>query len=178
MLGLVVAELYVYSVKLILMLTQETLKEWLYYDADTGVFKWAFSPSSKIRVGTLAGTVHSKGYRQIVLLGKRYQEHVLAWLYMTGAFPASEIDHKNRERGDNRWMNLRLSTRSLNMQNQTRARKDSRTGFLGVRKDGNRFMARIGLDGKRIYLGCFDTAEKAHAAYLAAKKEMHPGAIA
>lgn len=43
------------------------------------------------------------------------------------------------------------------------------TGFRGVGKRGSRFFAQIQLKGVVTYLGAFDTAEEAHAAYLAAR---------
>lgn len=41
----------------------------------------------------------------------------------------------------------------------------------GVSKSRNKFKSTIRLDGKYIYLGTFNTPEKAHAAYLKAKEE-------
>jgi hypothetical protein len=38
----------------------------------------------------------------------------------------------------------------------------------------NRFVARIQVDGVYKHIGCFATAEKAHEAYLAAKRKLHP----
>lgn len=50
----------------------------------------------------------------------------------------------------------------------------AKSGLLGVcaTKSGERFMANIKSRGKRYYLGTFDTAEEAHAAYVDARKEM------
>lgn len=48
--------------------------------------------------------------------------------------------------------------------------KKNKHGFRGVVKDGNRFGARIGINGKYKYISWHDTAEKAHEAYLQAKK--------
>jgi hypothetical protein len=100
---------------------------------------------------------------------------------MTGAWPLFEIDHRNGIGTDNRWKNLRDGTRSFNIQNQRRARSDNKTGFLGVHRSGKKerkgFVAKIQLDGKQRYLGVFSTAEAAHAAYLAAKRRIHPGCV-
>ena len=48
------------------------------------------------------------------------------------------------------------------------------SGYLGVQVAGARFEACIRHQGRTIHLGTFDTAELAHAAYLARKREIHP----
>lgn len=86
---------------------------------------------------------------------------------MTGEWPADMIDHKNRDRTDNRWENLREATRS---QNNANRRASSTHGFKGAtfnRRQG-RWMAQTKVNGKRVYLGYYDTPEEAHAAYVAA----------
>jgi hypothetical protein len=64
----------------------------------------------------------------------------------------------------------------MNQQNQRKARLDNKSGFLGVGRIGKRWQARISYPGgKDTYLGLFDTPELAHAAYLEAKRRLHPG---
>jgi group I intron endonuclease len=41
----------------------------------------------------------------------------------------------------------------------------STTGYRGVIPEGRRWTARIGINGRRVHLGVFDTPEEAHAAY-------------
>jgi hypothetical protein len=38
-----------------------------------------------------------------------------------------------------------------------------------------KFCARLSLGGERLFLGHFDTAELAYAAYLSAKRRLHAG---
>ena len=61
------------------------------------------------------------------------------------------------------------------MENQRRARGNSRTGLLGVTADlrSGRFAANIKAAGRRHYIGSFATPEEAHAAYVAAKRQLH-----
>jgi len=97
---------------------------------------------------------------------------------MTGAWPQFEIDHKDTNRTNNRWGNLRDVPHAVNVQNRRKAQRNSRTGVLGVfSQTPGRFYSRIEADSHRVrkYLGTFDSAEAAHAAYVAAKRELHPG---
>lgn len=47
--------------------------------------------------------------------------------------------------------------------------KLAKTGFKGVSIRGNKFASVVCINGKKIYLGLFDTATQAHEAYLKAK---------
>lgn len=106
--------------------------------------------------------------------GRRYLAHRLAWLIMTGEWPATEVDHRDTDPGNNAWTNLRLATRSQNMQNRRAAGRNSATGVLGVSPCRSRYRAVIKTSGRIRHLGVFATVEAAEAAYLAAKVELHP----
>lgn len=72
-----------------------------------------------------------------------------------------DVDHVNGDRLDNRRANLRTATRSQNVFNQTRNRRNT-SGRTGV-VSGYRglFYARIKANGKQIHLGSFKTIEEA-----------------
>lgn len=150
--------------KLIKMLTQEELKEILYYDPETGIFTWLMSRGN-VKSGVIAGCIITQRYRQIMISCKRYPAHRLAFLFMTGEIP-EEVDHINGERADNRWINLRACIHRQNCGNQ-KQRKDNTSGFKGVHlyRPSNKWLASIGHKGKRIHLGLFVTAEAAAEAY-------------
>lgn len=119
----------------------------------------------------------SEGYVIIYLLGRQIAAARIAYLLMTGEWPEYEVDHKNLNRGDNRWSNLRHAKPSQNCANKGRYENNS-SGFKGVheffsRGVGGRWRARIGVNGRRISLGLFDSPEAAHAAYVAASEMMH-----
>jgi hypothetical protein len=144
----------------------------LTYDPETGDFWWRMKPyKGRVKVGDLAGTSFTGGYWGVRINQVRYPAHRLAWFYMHGEWPNGDIDHINGDRLDNRIANLRDVSRSVNLQNQKRAKGHNRLGVLGVRKRGNRFAARI----NDTHLGYFDSADQAHAAYLLAKRELHEG---
>ena len=157
------------------MITQERLRELLSYNQHTGVFQWLVS-RGRARAESIAGSADSYGYLQTKICGRIYLNHRLAWLYAHGEWPDEQIDHINGCRADNRLANLRKVSASINQQNQRKARLDNKSGFLGVSSSGKRWQARISHPGgKDTYLGLFDTPELAHAAYLEAKRRLHPG---
>jgi len=83
------------------------------------------------------------------------------------------IDHKNGNGLDNRKENLRIATYSQNSYN-SRRRKNSPTEFKGVSLfRGKKWTAKIGIEGRRVYLGIFDNIEMAALAYDQAAKVYH-----
>ena len=147
------------------MITQKELLENLVYDKDTGVFTRKISLNTKIRVGDVAGGKDVKGYVCIRVMGKTYKAHRLAWLYVHGKWPENEIDHIDGCTYNNSILNLRDVSKSINQQN--------RRSVKGYSKDGNRWKAQIRASGKWTHLGCFETEEEAHSAYVNAKNTMH-----
>jgi hypothetical protein len=92
------------------MLTANRLCKVLSYAPATGIFRWKVSASTRAPVGTIAGAKNGRGYRQIRINGRPYSASRLAWLYMTGKWPSSEISYVNGKPSDTRWANLREAT--------------------------------------------------------------------
>lgn len=153
-------------------LTADRLREVLRFDSATGEFYWLCPTRRRIVQGAKAGTLRPDGYRRIRIDNKTYLAHRLAWLYVHGEFPASKLDHSNRNRDDNRLANLRTATDVQNSQN--RVTRPPASGLSGAVAHGSRWQSHINAAGKRTHLGTFDTAEEAHAAYIAARRELHP----
>lgn len=152
------------------------IKNLLSYSPESGLLTWITKRGFAIKPGTLAGGLDKYGYVTVGVSGKQFKAHRIAWLLMTGDWPQKEIDHINGNRADNRWINLRQVDRLTNVQNLRAARKDSKSGLLGVRARKGGFYATIGHNKKTIHLGVFDSPEKAHEAYIRAKRELHAGA--
>lgn len=159
-------------------MNQKTLKEYLNYDSETGVFMWKKKPSSKTLITNRVGWIDGQGYLYIRLRGKLYVAQRLVFLYMTGEWPEGVVDHINRDVGDNSWGNLRDVPKGINQENRVGACKNNKSGLLGVSPNGERWTAKIGHLYRQIYLGTFDTPEEAHKVYLKAKCELHEGFIA
>lgn len=115
------------------------------------------------------------GYKRIRLDRVVYACHRLAFLYMTGEWPRYGVDHINGNRLDNAWENLRDVPSRVNSQNMRKAVRTNPTGLLGVTTYKNRYLSRIRVNGKLVYLGQFKTPEEAHQSYVLAKRKMHEG---
>jgi hypothetical protein len=157
------------------MITREKLKEFLEYDRCSGLFKWIISKGSAGK-GRIAGKAHDFGYVLIRIDQKGYYAHRLAWLYEYGSFPQGHVDHINGNPNDNRLENLRIASNTENMQNIKGVNKNNSSGFLGVsfHKRSGKYRADIRVKSKKKWLGFFETAELAFAAYMAAKRQYHP----
>lgn len=97
-------------------LSLDALRSCLHYDPETGLFTRLTNESNRSPAGSIAGTVLATGYRVIRVCNGRFLAHRLAWFYVYGAWP-NEIDHLNRVKDDNRFSNLRASTRQQNVFN-------------------------------------------------------------
>jgi hypothetical protein len=98
-------------------LTAERLREALYYDPDTGTFRWRTSGHGR-RAGNVAGCVNRlTGYRRIGIDGQQYLAQRLACFYMTGKWPSGQIDHLDWNEDNNAYQNLQDVTSAQNSSN-------------------------------------------------------------
>lgn len=155
-------------------MTDKSVADFVAYEPSTGRLTWRVS-SSRAKVGHAAGHIDAHGYLRVRINGVNYLQHRLAWFIVHGEWPKGQIDHINGVRDDNRIVNLRDVNGTINNQNERHARKNSSTGLLGISPHKDKFKAQIKKDGKQTYLGLFKDADSAHAAYVAAKREMHAG---
>lgn len=155
----------------------EVLSAIVRYEPDTGLFYWIEWNRSQ-RQGGIAGSPRKGGYLSIKVNGQNIQMHRVAWLFMTGQDPRElQIDHRDGVKSNNRWKNLRPATPQFNSQNMREPSRRNRSGFLGVSLDKRcgLYRATIKVDKCQKCLGYYARAEDASAAYVAAKRRLHPG---
>lgn len=85
-----------------------------------------------------------------------------------------ETDHRDGNGLNNQKENLRVATRSQNLQNRGKYKNNS-SGYKGVywNKIAKKWIVRIKIKNNNIYLGCFPDKIKAHKAYITACKKYH-----
>ena len=153
------------------MITQKELKATFIYNEQTGAFARRMA-HNRIKP---TGTINTLGYKVIGFKSKLWLAHRLAWLYVYGVYPDCDIDHIDENKSNNAISNLRLATRSQNMQNVRNPNKNNAQKVRGVyfHKPTGLYMAAIMIDGKSKHLGYFKDIEAAKLARETARKCYH-----
>jgi len=154
------------------MISQSELKEFLSYNANTGLFVWkdrdriwfktdlSYNAWNGKHAGNVAGSVARQRHADYVVItihDKAYKAHRLAWLYIHGKMPDNQIDHIDGNGLNNRESNLRDVNCSENGKNRS-LQKNSTSGVLGVvyKNNKNKWDARIYINKRQKHLGSYD----------------------
>ena len=152
-------------------LTAARARELLDYNRETGALRWRIAPRRGISPGSVAGGRRGR-YVTLQIDGKKYQAHRVAFLIVTGIWPADEIDHRDLSGLNNEWANLREASPTQNKGN-TGVAVHNTSGVKGVSWDKarGRWVAMIKIAGKQRNLRRFDNLDAAAGAYLSAAKK-------
>lgn len=155
------------------ILTHERLLKILRYEPETGCFYWLVCVYKPRLVGKKAGARRPDGYIQVAIDGVLHRAHRLAFFYMTGRWPAADIDHRDLVRSNNKWDNLREATSSQNKQN-IGLKKNNTSGIKGVywNAAAGKWAVEIIKDKTKHRLGFFDCKEDAGTAYARKAAEL------
>jgi hypothetical protein len=150
------------------------VRELFSYDPATGLLSRRVRTSKSTQVGEIAGNVAADGYRRLQIDNATHTAHRIVWLHQTGSLPTMMIDHIDGDRDNNRMENLRDVTHGENCQNLRKPLTNNKLGVLGVSPYGERFRAVIAVNGVTTKIGAFKTVQEAYAAYIEAKRRLHP----
>ena len=155
------------------MITQERLKELFDYNPETGKFIRKVSKGNTA-IGDEGGSENGEGYLQIMIDGRVYQAHRLVFLWETGLFPKSLVDHKDGNGSNNRRDNLRVASRSNNCLNSKRSASNT-SGAKGVsfHKQTQKYRVQVTIKGKQQYFGGYDNLELADLVATEARNKYH-----
>lgn len=147
----------------------KTILVWddLKYYPETGLL-YRTKPLRGLNLSKPIGTLGVGGYLQCTYKSRQYKVHRLIWRVAYGEWPTGQVDHVNKDKSDNRLINLRAGT-SLNQHNRDMPLPSS--GIVGAHWDKNKgkFKSSIRVDGEDIFLGYFNCPTSASLTYLRKK---------
>lgn len=136
--------------------------------------RWKSIPAGfkRAKVGDIAGTTKNgkHGYRVVGVDRVYYYAHRVIWKMVTSADPEDQIDHRDGDRLNNRWVNFRPISNGANIWN-SKLRKDNTCGVKGVHYKLGRWRAVLAGNGTQRHIGCFATKEEAAEAWRVAAEE-------
>lgn len=107
---------------------------------------------------------YSGSYPTISLNGKNVRVHKIV---MGDSPDGLEIDHINRNKLDNRKINLRFVTHADNLRNRSGWSYSKLKGaYFNKRSKSKPWKSEIRINGVKTHIGYYATAEQAHQAYL------------
>lgn len=106
------------------------LSDYFYYDPSAPSCLRNKVSRGSARQDRVQGTLGNRGYWQVRLLGERFVQHRIIWELHFGPIPEGMvIDHIDRDKSNNRIENLRCTSQSSNMTNQSQRNS---SGYKGV----------------------------------------------
>jgi hypothetical protein len=117
-------------------------------------------------IGSFKWSLHSRGYAVRTVRTATRVRMVSMHRELLACPEGLVVDHINLNTLDNRRTNLRVCTAQENMRNR-RSERGSRSRYKGVARNSalNKWVAGIGIDGRRFHLGTFTSEIDAALAY-------------
>ena len=149
------------------------VKDTFHYRPDSGMMYYKVDRGCK-KVGDIAGSTNTRGYKRVKFSGKHYAYHHVCWFLHYGTWPDHNIDHIDRDPLNNVIGNLREATLS---QQQSNAKGWGYCKYKGVcyREHNSSWMAYINKDGVRYNLGYFSSDYEAAKVVDAKARELYGG---
>jgi hypothetical protein len=150
---------------------EDAIKEYLQIDESSpSGLSWA---KSKYRTKVVKDrpaftSIDGRGYYHGRINRQHMKAHRIVYFLHTGTWPET-IDHIDGVRTNNLIENLAGKTYAENNHNVIR------NGYWPLKKT-KKFISKIRANGKYFDVGIFNSKEEARAAYLKAKKKLHPTA--
>lgn len=147
----------------VLKLDKETLDLFYLRHYKNKPSKWILKKFTLDNTGYLRGSINKKPFLKHRII---YYAFNLEWDILDNE-ASLKIDHIDGDKLNNNLYNLRLVTQQENCFN-----KHNIKGYTFI-ESINKYRVQIGLNGKKIYLGFYDTPEEAHEKYKLEKPLYH-----
>lgn len=153
------------------MITQEKLKQLVFYENGSLIAKYKYS--DKICIGKKIGTKNKLGYYQASINKTKYYLHRLIFLYHYGYMPKT-VDHIDKNKSNNNIENLREASLHENNYN-TLTPKTNKSGVKNVHwnKKNKKWNVTLSANNKSMYFGSFDDLELAELVAIEARSKYH-----
>lgn len=153
-------------------ITHERVKELFYYHPD-GYLLWKERRQGTKKSLIAATFDKSNGYMRCYADGKHYRLHRIIWFWHHGKWPSIDLDHKDRDKTNNKIGNLRICNDSQNGSNVGLSKRN-KSGYKGVcwNEWNKKWCASIRVNKKLKHLGYFLDAKDAAKAYDEAAKTL------
>ena len=145
----------------------DVLRQLLRYEPETGNLFWTARGQSKWWDTKYAGTLalhcmNARGYRLGSIFNVKFTAHRVIFAMIHSRWPLGDVDHIDGNPLNNRISNLRDVSRAENTRNAS-IRPSNRSGVVGVgwRAREGKWCAQIGIAGKCVFLGYFDSMSDA-----------------
>ena len=151
--------------------TYAELHELFFYDPDTGFLHWKIRPSSHMMWGDqVAPKPSTDGYLRAGINGVLYKQHNIIWIMKHGNLPDGvTVDHKDKDRRNNRLDNLRLASNR-----QQEINKNVRGFTKQIDCTLRPWRSFHSIDNQMTRIGNFSTALQARLAYERRTYELEP----
>ena len=151
---------------------EDHIDNYLYYEE--GKLFWKNRSSSyKYLNGKQAGHFNKDGYNVVSVKCRYIYAHRIVF-FMHYRYWPEEVDHKNRDRSDNRIENLRPCTISQNRRNSGLRTDATPYGKnIGWNRLLSKYFVRLFKDGKYIYCGSFQDLELAQLVASEAREKYY-----
>jgi hypothetical protein len=119
--------------------------------------------------GLVAGSLNPKGYYFVHVGGQTHMVHRLIFKMFNPETKIKNtvIDHQDGNPSNNLPSNLRIATFAQNNINTVKS------AGVSFHRSSQKWQAKIGVNGKRLYLGSFSTKEEASEVYQKAKTDLY-----
>lgn len=153
------------------MITQALAKQLFAYDNGNLIRLKASGGYPSNNVAGWVTVCNKAFYKKLNINKKTYYLHRIIFLFHHGYMPKI-IDHINGDSLDNRIENLREATQSQNCANQ-RIKTNNKLGVKGIHQDkkSKKYIAKIMLNRKSIWLGSYCLLEDAIEAHRVGSKK-------
>jgi hypothetical protein len=129
----------------------------------------AWKASNTARAGHLVSSTDRNGYLVARIKRKHFYVHRIVWEMHYGPIPTKmQVDHIDRNKTNNALSNLRLATAAENIWNSA-----SKTPGVQFHKGRGKYIAKMRVNGRQIWLGTFTDPSEAAEAYREASRKFH-----